>query len=82
MLPADDFLLEVDQELVRIFFAERIGMALQGEAALDRVDDVVRQLVQAAVRRDRQTWPLFWGEPGQDLCRHLRLRPEGASQAL
>jgi hypothetical protein len=42
MLPTDDFLLEVDEELVRIFIAERLGMALQGEAVADRVGDVVR----------------------------------------
>ncbi|MFF9490650.1 hypothetical protein [Streptomyces sp. NPDC014676] len=50
---------------MRIFFAERLGIALQDEATLDRVDDAVRQLLQAAVRRDRQTWSPFSVNPGR-----------------
>ncbi|MER7045359.1 zinc finger domain-containing protein [Streptomyces jumonjinensis] len=33
--------------VVRIFLAERLGIALKDEATLDRIDDAVRQLLQA-----------------------------------
>ncbi|GAA5074579.1 hypothetical protein [Streptomyces similanensis] len=32
--------------VVRMFLAERLGLSLQGEEAMDRIDDSVRQLIE------------------------------------
>ncbi|MGW4276719.1 hypothetical protein ACWEGQ_31240 [Streptomyces seoulensis] len=32
--------------VVRMFLAERLGLSLQGEEAMDRIDDAVRQLIE------------------------------------
>ncbi|MFJ6017521.1 hypothetical protein [Streptomyces sp. NPDC092952] len=51
-----DTTLADDVAVVRMFLADRIGLFLQGEEAMDRIDDAVRKLIEVRGRWGRPTW--------------------------